>query len=364
MSDWNNRFTRLIRQSRANLWGNWALASYIQPGAVGLVDSSTGAFKLVAEQLPDIAIDERAISSTWKLNSEGVSRHQADVKAQGSIVDPNTGLQLKPEVEFEWKFEKKDSIASEFAIVKEAAITNLGLLSDRYDWLAAEARKVGLAQNGKIAQGFGVITEVIYARSGVNIGANERNSSYALRGRLEALHAMLGEAGPKGGITPGYSRSRASGSLDKHVWPAAEGEAPQAAIPLAYAFASFEGKTVIPAWRGRIDRLALYVDSKASRFTTYSTRARLEYTLHGKRQQPAPVTITGGLSASFANIPLEATEVRLELTFIGLVNNEQQVFSWDLPLAQWPMGVMHIDLAGTWPGQPEAVIRDDLNNNR
>jgi hypothetical protein len=364
MSDWNNRFTDLIRQSRPNLWGNWALASQVQPGAVGFVDPSTGAFKLVAPSLPGVSIQEDHTASTWKLSSEGVSRHQGDAKGQASIVDPNTGLRVSPEVEFIWKFEKKDSLASEFAIAKEATVSNLGALSDQYEWLLSEAKKVGFAQGEKIAQGFGVITQVIYAQSGVNIGANDRDSSYTLGGSADALHALLGEAGPKASVKASYGYSRATRSVDKHIWPATEGQAAQSPIPLAYSFSSFEGTTVLPAWRGRVDRLAIHLDSKASKATTYTTRAMLHYTLHGVRKAEPVVVISGGLSGSFANIPLDATQVTLELTFLGLVKNVKQTFNWDLPLAQWPLGNMHIDITGTWPGKPEAIIRNDLNNRR
>lgn len=364
MSDWNNRFTDLIRQSRPNLWGNWALASHVQPGAVGFVDPSTGAFKLVASKLPMVELQESSIASTWKLSSEGVSRHEGNAKGQASIVDPNTGLRISPEVEFVWKFENKDSLASEFAITKEVTVSNLGALSDQYEWLLSEAKKVGFAQGGKIAQGFGVITQVIYAQSGVNLGANDRDASYTLGGSAEALHALLGEAGPKGSVKASYGYSRATHSVDKHVWPATEGQVAQSPIPLAYSFSSFEGAIVLPAWRGRVNRLAIHLDSKASKVTTYTTRATLHYTVDGVRKTEPTVVISGGLSGSFANIPLAATQVTLELTFLGLINNEGETFNWDLPLAQWPLGKMHIDITGTWPGKPEAIIRSDLNNRR
>lgn len=362
MSDWNNRFTTLIRHSRPNLWGNWSLAAYIQPGAVGFVDPSTGAFKLVAAQLPSVEVQERNASSSWKLSSEGVSRHKGDAKVNASIIDPNTGLQVNPEVEFVWTFEKKDSLASEFAIAKEATVINLGVLSDQYSWLLAEAKKVGFAQNGKIAQGFGVITGVIYAQSGLNIGSNDRGASYTLGGTVDGLHAMVGEGGPTGSVKANYSYSRETHSLDKHVWPTSEGAVAQSPVPLAYAFSSFEGPTVLPAWRGRIDRLALHLDSKASKLTTYTTKAKLSYTVNGARREEPVVVITGGLSGSFATIPLDATQMSLELTFLGVLNNVKQTFNWDLPLAQWPKGNMHIDISGTWPGEPVATIRNDLNN--
>jgi hypothetical protein len=364
MSDWNNRFTQLVRQSRPNLWGNWSLATYIQPGAVGFVDPSTGAFKLVAQQLPSVEVEEVSTSSSWKLSSDGVSRRQGNAKVQGTIVDPSTGLQIAPEVEFVWTFEHKDSIASEFAIAKEAAVSNLAMLSDQYDWLLAQAERVGFAKNGKIAQGFGVVTEVVYAQSGLNIGSNDREATYTLGGTMEGLHALLGENGPQGSVKANYSYSRETRSLDKHVWPAAEGAIASAPIPLAYAFSSFEGKTILPAWRGRIDRLAIHLDSKARRASTYTTKASLQYTLNGERRQEPAVVVTGGLSGSFANIPVQASNLVLELTFLGLVDDVKQSFSWDLPLAQWPMGNMYIDLTGTWPGKPEATIRNDLNNRR
>lgn len=366
MSDWNNRFTQLIRESRPNLWGNWALAPTIHAGAVGFVDPSTGAFKLVAAQVPTAEIEDTDASSSWKVSSEGVSRHVGDAKGSGTVVDPSTGLSITPEVEFTWKLTNKHSIASEFFIIKEAAVRNLGVLSDQYEWLAAEAQKVGFAQNGKIAQGFGVITQVVYAQSGLNIGSNDNDASYTLGGTAEGLHALVGEAGPKASAKAGYAYSRENRSLDKHVWPASQGVAAQtlAAIPVAYAFSSFEGTTVLPAWRGRIDQLSIHLDSKASRASNYITKAKLSYTTSGARQEVQECTIIGGLSGDFAAIPLTATNVQLELKFVGVITDVIQTFSWDVPLAQWPLGKMHLDIIGTWPGRPEATIRDDLNNRR
>lgn len=361
MSDWNNRFTYLIRQSRPNLWGNWALAPNIQPGAVGFVDTSSGAFKLVGETVPSLSVKEKLVSSRWKLSSEGVSRQQADVKGEVSVVDPHTGLSIKPEIEFVWRFQNKDSIASEFAIAKEVVVTDLGILNDQYAWLLAAAEKVGFAQNGKIAQGFGVITEVVYARSGLNIGANDKEASYTLGGTVKGLHALLGEKGPGGSVSASYSYSRETRSLDKHVWPATEGEVASELIPIAFAFSSFEGRTVLPAWRGRINGLSLFLDSKASKGTTYITKAKLSYNVDGKRVNEPVTTISGGLSGSFANIPVNAQELQLELVFKGVFKDVRQTLSWAVPIAQWPAGVMHIDLTGTWPGQPKATIREDLN---
>lgn len=361
MSDWNNRFTRLIRQSRPNLWGNWALASNIQPGAIGFVDTATGAFKLVGDKVPSLSVKEKPASSTWKLSSEGVSRQQVDVKGEASVVDPQSGISLKPEIEFVWRFQNKDSIASEFAIAMEATVTDLGILNDQYAWLLAAAEKVGFAQNGKIAQGFGVITEVVYARSGLNIGANDKEASYALGGTVKGLHALVGDKGPSGSVGASYSYSRETRSLDKHVWPAAEGEVPSELIPVAFAFSSFEGRIVLPAWRGRINGLKLFLDSKARKGATYITKATLSYTVDGKRVDEPAVTIAGGLSGSFANIPVNAQELELELVFKGVFKDVRQTLSWAVPIAQWPAGVMHIDLTGTWPGQPKATIREDLN---
>jgi len=361
MSGWNTRFTQLIRQSRPNLWGNWALGTHIHPGAVGFVDTATGAFKAVADSVPTLAIKETVAFSTWKLSSEGVSRHELDVKGNAAVIDPNTGLQVKPEVEFVWRFEKKDAIASEFAVAKVATVADLRVLDDQYDWLVAAAEKVGFAQNGRIAQGFGVITEVIYARSGLNIGSNGKNASYTLGGAVSGLHAMLGENGPSGAVRAGYTYSHETHSMDKHVWPAAGGEGTDTLVPIAFAFSSFEGRIALPAWRKRIDGLSLFLDSKARKGATYVTKAKLSYSVDGKTFDEPVITISGGLSGSFANIPLNARELHLELTFKGLLKDERRTLSWALPAAQWPVGVMHIDLLGTWPGQPKAIIRDDLN---
>jgi hypothetical protein len=91
-------------------------------------------------------------------------------------------------------------------------------------------------------------------------------------------------------------------------------------------------------------------------------KAKLTYYFNGRRQQAPVMTITGGLSGAFADIPLGATKMILELVFKGMLRDEKRVLSWDLPLGQWPKGEMHVDIAGTWPGSPKVIIRDDLNN--
>ncbi|WP_426150936.1 hypothetical protein [Pseudomonas sp. DC3000-4b1] len=362
MSEWNKRFTHLIRGSRPDLWGNWALAPHLQTGAVGVLDPSSGSFKLVAEAVPQARFLDRAASSTWKLSSEGVSRHQADARAEAAFVDPNTGLKVKPELAYTWKFQKKQSLVSEFAIAHESVISDLGVLSGQYEWLLRQAQKVGFARDGRIVQGFGVITGVVYANSGVNLGANEQDASYTLGGTAEGLHALLGDKGPAGRLKASYGYGRETRSLDKHLWPAAEGTVPSSVIPIAFAFSSFEGTTLLPSWRCRVERLAIYLDSKASKITTYVVKAKLSYYLNGKRHQEPVITITGGLSGAFADIPLSATRMTLELVFKGVLRDEKRVMSWDMPLGQWPKGEMHLDITGTWPGSPKVTIRDDLNN--
>ena len=74
MVNWNAQFTQLIRKSNNVLWGNWTLSSEVAPGAVGILDPSSGSFKLVAASLPDLSDDglQRNASSRGRYDAQSV----------------------------------------------------------------------------------------------------------------------------------------------------------------------------------------------------------------------------------------------------------------------------------------------------
>lgn len=208
--NWNRSFTDLIRNGRPAYWGNWTLAPNIKPGAVGFVSPDTGDFTLVKEETPGLSLSTRGIPNQWKLSSSNVQRSESNVNLDGSATDPDTGIKVTAGVEVKWEFSTVGSIASEFGIASETFISDLTLLGkpETYQWLYDQAQSVSMGSNGRIAQGFGVVTSAVYAHSGLNVGSQDNSSSFSLTGSAGALQEMLGGANGKGSSSP-PARTRA-----------------------------------------------------------------------------------------------------------------------------------------------------------
>ncbi|QHG67710.1 hypothetical protein [Pseudomonas putida] len=351
----NRIYTDLLRGTYPTIWGNWGLNPSIKPGAVGIVDPDSGDFKLVADCLPGVETSKNQQSRKWEFKSEGVSRKEISANIEGVIFDPNTGAEVKPDAALEWTFGKENSIASEFAIAGEHAISNLTVLDDQYDWLLAQAKKLNMATAAGISEGFGVVTSVIYASSGLNAVAKKNKASFTVSGSASGLNRLLGEDGINGKGKASYVFTSNSSEVEMHTLPAKSGDVATDPLPIAYTFASFAGSRVlIPSWVGKIGVLNLLVDSKATSFTTYTTKVTLTY------QTPAgPVedsrTVLPGSSASFGEIPLIATEMVLTAEFINIGSNTRKSMRWNTPASEWLGGTRTVNLTGTWPGAPEMI---------
>ncbi|MGY4524823.1 hypothetical protein [Pseudomonas sp. TE21394] len=358
---WNRVYTDLLRASRSTLWGNWALNPMIKPGAVGMIDPTSGDFTLVCEALPTVKITEHQQERRWVISSKDVIRKESKANISGTVLDPTTGAQVKPELTMEWTFGKEESIASEFALNGEQRLSDLTLIHDQFDWLYTQAGKVGMTDNGRISEGFGVVTSVILADSGVNAGAKTKNAKFSLSGSASGLNTLLGESGSsgKGGAT--FISRRDSSAVETHTLPAQDGQIAAQPLPVAYSFASFgPDKLIIPNWVRKMSSLLLAVDSKASSMTTYITKASITYDLPGQPgQTQGPVSIVGGLSNSFT-IPLEARNLEFKAEFVNIGQNQVLTRRWTTPLSQWVGGCRTINLYGTWPGSPSIhVVEED-----
>lgn len=356
---WNRLYTDLLRGSRSTLWGNWALNPVIKPGAVGIVDPASGDFTLVSESLPELETIQVQQGRRWAISSKEVTRRETAANLSGTVMDPATGAQVKPDLTVEWKFDKEQSIVSEFALNGEQRLKNLSLIHDQFDWLYEQARKVGMASNGNIAEGFGVVTSVIYADSGVNAGAKSKNATFSLSGTASGLNTLLGEQGiaGKGGAT--FLSSRSNAAVESHTLPAQDGQAATHPLPVAYSFTSFgPGKLMIPTWVRKIGTLHLHVDSKATSATTYITKVRVAYDLPNQGRVEDSATIPGGSSANF-DIPLVATNLVFEAEFVNIGRNETMTRQWRTPLSQWLGGQRTINITGTWPGSPSITVLEE-----
>lgn len=357
---WNRIYTDMLRGSRPTLWGNWALNPIIKPGAVGIVDPASGEFTMVRESLPKTELIKINQGRRWVISSKDVTRRETKANVQGTVFDPATGALVKPDVTMEWSFGNEASITSEFALNSEQRLSDLSLVHEQFDWLYEQARSVGMASNGGISEGFGVVTSVIYADSGVNAGAKRRNAKFSLSGTASGLNTLLGENGISGKGGASFIASRDNSAVESHTLPAKDGQVAANPLPVAYSFTSFGGgKLLIPTWIRKIGSLKLHIDSKATSATTYITKVNVSYdTPAGRVERNA--LITAGSSANFQDIPLNATRLRVSAEFINIGQNDVQVLNWATPLSQWLGGSRTINLYGTWPGSPSMkVVEED-----
>ncbi|MDH5824303.1 hypothetical protein QFW77_15100 [Luteimonas sp. RD2P54] len=352
MNHWNTQFTQMIRKTRPSYWGNWALSGEIAPGAVGVVDPMTGEFTLVADRLEgltDASLATSRVSSDWSMMTSNVSRTETKIDLDGSAVDPETGTRIEAGVNVEWKFSTQGEMVSQCALASQVMLRDADRTLDAgFDWLAARARESGMGDGSRIAQGFGVVTGVQYARSGLNVASLSADNTFSLAGSVSGVNAMLGKAEGKGS----FVSARSSRSVDSHLWPSESGQVAGDPVPIAYTFASFDGRLLLPRWITHIGAYQLILRNNHG--GTYIVSAELQYdTPRGAVRRTA--TISGGLTASISDIPLDATGIRLRLGFKGMFSTEEKTFHWANPRGQWISGVRHVDLFGVWPGETRAV---------
>ncbi|MDR7284921.1 hypothetical protein J2X84_003765 [Pseudomonas corrugata] len=352
MINWNGQFTQIIRKSNPTLWGNWTLSSEVSPGAVGILDPLTGTFKLIADSVPGVGAQNfitTAVSSDWDTMSSEVSRTETEVDLGAEATDPETGVTAKAGLEIAWKFGREGSMVSKCALDSESVLNNPdAVLANQLDWLVQRANQSGMGSNNGIAQGFGIITSVLYARSGLNVGSMANDNSFTLKGNASAVQKMVGDVKGKGSFTSASS----SKSVDKHLWPSESGVLAKSTAPLAYTFASFDGRLLLPRWITHISAFQLVISNTNG--GTYIVDASLGYdTPRGRKT--AEGTASGGLTVTFSDIPLDASNVVLECGFRGVMSTEKHLLQWKSPRGQWVGGVRHVDLYGVWPGSTRAV---------
>lgn len=352
MINWNAQFTQMIRKTNQAYWGNWSLSSEITPGAVGIVDPATGLFKLISSTIPGVSEGNflrNQVSSDWNAMTSDVSRTETEIDLKGEVTDPETGVTAKAGLQVQWKFGSEGSMVSKCALDAESVLNNPdAVLAQNIDWLVERASQSGMGSNGNIAQGFGVVTSVLYARSGLNVGSMAADNTFSLTGTASGVQKLLGEASGKGSFT---STSETK-SVDKHLWPSEAGKLPSGSAPLAFTFASFDGRLLLPRWITHISSYQMLIRNNHG--GTYIVDAKLQYdTPRGRKTHEA--TISGGLTASIGDIPLDASNLVLDLSFRGVFSSETKRLQWSSPRGQWVNGVRHVDLYGVWPGETRAV---------
>lgn len=352
MNNWNVQFTQLLRGSLPAHWGNWALSPDIAPGAVGIIDPASGSFRLVSKKLDGLAatdIIHAPASSDWNMMTSSVSRKESKVSLDGSATDPETGVTITAGMQVEWKMGKAGDMVSQCALEGTATLDAVDqLLSGRMDWLENQAKAASMSSNRGISQGFGVVTSVLYARSGLNLASLAADNSFSISGSASGIQKMLGEAKGSGS----FVSTSATKSTDKHLWPSDSNTLPASAVPIAFSFASFDGRLLLPRWITRIGSYQLILRNNHG--GTYVVKAELTYDC-GKGPQRRNASVSGGLTTAFGDIPLDASNIDLKLEFVCIGSNQRQSFHWNNPRGEWINGTRHIDIYGVWPGQTKAV---------
>lgn len=352
MHNWNEQFTQLLRGSLPAHWGNWALSPDIAPGAVGILDPASGEFRLVNRKLDgldDADILRTPLGSDWNMMTSSVSRKESSISLDGSATDPETGVKITAGVQVEWKMAKAGDMVSQCALDATATLNAIDrLLGSRMEWLESQASAASMSSDRGISQGFGVITSVLYARSGLNLASLSDDNSFSISGSASGIHKMLGEAKGSGS----FVSTNATKSTDKHLWPSESNTLPASPVPIAFSFASFDGRLLLPRWITRIGSYQLVLRNNHG--GTYIVKAELNYDC-GKGHQKRTASVSGGLTTAFGDIPLDASNIDLKLEFVCVGPNQHQSFHWNNPRGEWINGVRHIDIHGVWPGPTSAV---------
>lgn len=352
-TNWNLGFTQMLRNTQPSYWGNWTLDAHVAAGAVGILDSSTGAFQYVST-LPNVQVaTTRSASSEWKVQSSDVVQTTASADLSGGAVDPETGTKIDAGLEMTWKFGHEGSLSSTFLLANQSYLTDplTQLLANR-DWLTAQAKSAGMFEDGQVTQGFGVITQALMASSGLNLGSQKNDSSFSISGSVAATNAMAGDAGAE--AKGSYAQTKASAAFEQHLWPSEPNEVATTLMPIAFQFASFVGQTPVLGWVTNLSGISILLDD--SHGGTYIIDAKATYRLNGT-QQSKTVQVSGGRAAVMDSIPVGATGLTLDLSFEGMFSNDNHRFNWPSPIGQFPNGQIVIDLYGVWPGATRAVER-------
>ena len=124
-------------------------------------------------------------------------------------------------------------------------------------------------------------------------------------------------------------------------------------LPKAFADLPRAWASVLAGWTTNVSAIQIHLDNS---HCTYFVKATANYSIGGRRIN-ATTAITAGLVTNLPPIPLEATDLRLDIAFLGIRTDGLHTFSWPTPLAEFPAGQIMMDLRGIWPGDTHATER-------
>ncbi len=258
MSDWNKKFTDLIRQNDGSLWGNWSLVAGVTLGDYGVIDPDTAEFTQMGN-LIDIYEDLFTITSQSTGNfiykTSGVQRHSASEKISGEFLEPETQTKVGAGIRFSWSFSNRDDMLANFtAVSSENLKPSQNLLRlDVFKTLLQAAGTVGKRMNsGGISPGFIVVTNVVRSACGFMVASEQANQKFSIGGEVNATSALVD--GLEANRKAGYSFTDSSESIIKYVYPAPDivvspdTDKKQAAI--AFKALSFNDRALLTNWKG------------------------------------------------------------------------------------------------------------------
>lgn len=346
--DLSNNFNALIREVRPNWWGNWNLDLSIKPGAIGVIDTNTGTFRPAGQKISSVSVTSGAVSEEMKLSTSDVKGPQVASFAmndQSSKVSVNTDLK--------WQFSKQGAMLAQWNLVEEQSLKEpFQMINENIDLLKSVAADMDMYDPaaGAISQGFGVITGVLLAKSGMNVASLSDSSQWSITGQADGLESMLG----RGSAKASYSSAGGDNDVMSVVWPSQPNTTTIDMVPVAYTFTSINGEQVIPYWIEEIDAFQIIFQNHGS----YFVKATLRYqTPDGEKE--VHQDIVGFMTRTMDNIPLNATELDLELEFVDAIPSTTDFYHWDTPLGSWSTGKRHVEIEGWWPAQPSFNIQED-----
>ena len=343
----SDTYTELIREAKPGWWGNWSLSKSVEVGAIGVVGHDS-TFNPSGLRLNNLSITVSPLSEKLKVSTQHV--------LGPNVFSTNTATgsaEASAQVTLKWEFSAKGAMSAQWILAEEQYLSNSAdSINTNMEFLKSVAREMNMLNplTGEISQGFGIITAVILAKSGVNLASVSDSTEWSISGEGKGLQSMLGNAK----ASASYSSAESSSNIVSVLWPATPNEVTDELVPVAYTFASIHGETIIPLWVEKINDFELIFKNHSS----YIVIATVTYHTQGGREEKQ-TKISGFLQGSIGDIPLDATSLKLKLEFIGSLPYTALHNSWNTPLGTWLTGKRHIDIWGLWPDHPSFTIREE-----
>ncbi|WP_299728638.1 hypothetical protein [uncultured Endozoicomonas sp.] len=343
-------FNDLIRRSHPNYWGNFNLDPLIKPGAIGLIDRSSGVFQFSGEYLQNYEVITSPLSEVMKLSTEHVKESKLEANAQASNAEVG-----QAEVKASWTLKKKGAMVTRWVLTEKLHLKDAGrVIRGNLDLIRSLAESESMYDYSTgISQGFGVITGVIMGKGGMNIASLSDRSTFSISGGASSIRAMLSHASGDAA----YNSIESEGNVLSFVWPAEELKSDAGLVPVAFTFASLDGEKVIMSWVKPITDFWFIFNNHGLHYVSIN----VDYTSAGSKHRVEEAVMP--LSKREVSIPLDSTNVNLAMDY-WRTGTTVQTYRWKTPLGTWPTGVRHIDIKGSWPMYPSFYIREEAFSSK